>query len=94
MAKPITIIALTITILTTACNSTRDPIDISDPPTQPTANADADPYDTYLELAPPDAPDLTRDDAQARALLGCDTAWATGTTDWALQQAYGDRLCQ
>lgn len=52
-----------------------------------------DPYEVYLrlvdELGITDAPNnLTRDDAQLRALLGCGTAWAPGTVDAALAQAY------
>ncbi len=65
----------------------------SEPPTTTTA-APADPYERFLQLAPPDAPDLTRDDAQARALLGCGTAWASGTTDHALQVAYVDLIAR
>lgn len=49
-----------------------------------------DPYDAYLTLAAdiPDAPEISRDDAQARALLGCGSDWAPGTVDAALQEAY------
>lgn len=50
----------------------------------------ADPYDAYLQLAAgiPDAPDISRDDAQARAMLGCGSTWAPDTVDAALQEAY------
>lgn len=51
-----------------------------------------DPYEVYLEIAPDDAPDLSREDAQTRALLGCETDFAPGTVDAALAEAYAD-LC-
>lgn len=52
----------------------------------------ADPFDVYLSLAPADAPEMTRDDAQARALIGCSSTWAPGTVDAALQQAYAELI--
>lgn len=68
------------------------------PATSAPAAAAADPYDEYLrlvdELGITDAPELTRDDAQLRALLGCGTAWAPGTVDAALQQAYASLIEQ
>lgn len=51
-------------------------------------NDDRDPYEVYLDIAPSDAPSLSREDAQARALLGCGQSWAPGTVDAALQEAY------
>jgi hypothetical protein len=48
----------------------------------------ADPYAIFQTLKPADAPDLSPDDALARAILGCGTEWPPGTTDAALQQAY------
>ncbi len=62
--------------------------------TSPPASTQADPYQVYLTLAPADAPELTPDDAQARAMLGCGTAWAPGTVDAALQQAYAQLIEQ
>ncbi len=53
-----------------------------------------DPYQAYLALAPADAPELSPDDAQARAMLGCGTTWAPGTVDAALQQAYAPLIEQ
>ncbi|WP_262015656.1 hypothetical protein [Micromonospora sp. Mcm103] len=61
--------------------------------TQPAPKATADPYDVYLKLAPKDAPKISREDAQARALLGCGQKWAPGTVDAALAEAYAD-LCK
>lgn len=63
-------------------------------PARDTVEVAADPYERYLELAPPDAPDLTRDDALARAMLGCGTEWPPGTTDAALQEAYAEVIEQ
>lgn len=57
-----------------------------------------DPYEVYLASAPERPADwegewpLSREDAQARALLGCGQRWAPGTIDAALQAAYAD-LC-
>jgi hypothetical protein len=47
-----------------------------------------DPYAAYLASAPADAPPLTPDEAQGRALLGCGVSWAPGTVDAALSVAY------
>lgn len=55
----------------------------------PTVAPDAaDPYAIWQTLKPADAPDLSPDDALARAILGCGQDWPKGTTDHALQQAY------
>lgn len=51
-----------------------------------------DPYEVYLDLAPADAVELSREDAQTRALLGCGRKWAPGTVDAALAEAYAE-LC-
>ncbi|MBQ1061338.1 hypothetical protein [Micromonospora sp. C41] len=53
----------------------------------------ADPYAVYLKLAPKNAPKLSREDAQARAVLGCGQEWAPGTVDAALAKAYAG-LCE
>lgn len=52
-----------------------------------------DPYAVYLKLAPKGAPRLSREDAQARAVLGCGQSWAPGTVDAALATAYAE-LCK
>lgn len=52
------------------------------------AQSEKDPYNTYLRLKPADEDTLSREDAQARAYLGCDQEWAPGTTDRALADAY------
>jgi hypothetical protein len=54
--------------------------------------APVDPYEAYLANAPADAPELSREDAQTRALLGCGQDWAPGTVDAALAEAYAN-LC-
>jgi len=53
----------------------------------------ADPYAVYLKIAPKGAVHLSREDAQARALLGCGQDWAPGTVDAALAKAYAS-LCK
>ncbi|MEU5938630.1 hypothetical protein ABZ807_05480 [Micromonospora sp. NPDC047548] len=62
-------------------------------PRKPAPKATADPYKAYLRMAPDGAPNLSREDAQARALLGCGQKWAPGTVDAALAEAYAD-LCK
>ncbi|NIL42922.1 hypothetical protein HCB17_18540 [Salinispora arenicola] len=63
------------------------------PAPEPSAEpAPADPYEVYLDLAPADAVNLSREDAQARAMLGCGQTWAPGTVDAALAEAYAE-LC-
>lgn len=98
MQRPAALLALVLVLA--SCQSSAEP----DPATQTTALAPAaptgseptnsdDPYLVYLDLAPPDAQvDLSRDDAMARALLGCGQAWPPGTVDAALAEAYG-HLC-
>lgn len=56
-------------------------------PPQPTP-APSDPYQQYLALNPDSDLVLSREDAQARAFLGCGIAWAPGTIDAALAEAY------
>ena len=51
-------------------------------------DADADPYDVYLANNPDTSFILSREDAQTRAMLGCDTDWAPGTIDAVLADAY------
>ncbi|MCN0180116.1 hypothetical protein [Salinispora arenicola] len=62
------------------------------PAPEPPAEPAADPYEVYLDLAPADAAELSREDAQARAMLGCGRTWAPGTVDAALAEAYAE-LC-
>lgn len=66
------------------------------PATQPAAvqPATGDPYAAWLATKPAGAPDLSRDDAMARAMLGCGVTWPAGTTDAALQAAYGPTMCK
>lgn len=47
-----------------------------------------DPYDVYLRNAPSSEKVLSREDAQARAILGCKDTWAPGTVDAVLADAY------
>jgi hypothetical protein len=58
-----------------------------------TSSAAEDPYEVYLRNAPPGAPHLTREDAQARAFLGCGQKFAPGTVDAVLADAYAE-LCK
>ena len=54
-----------------------------------TAGPTEDPYELYLSMAPTDAPDISRDDAQLRAMLGCGVDdWAPGSVDAILAVAY------
>ncbi|WP_080636984.1 hypothetical protein [Salinispora vitiensis] len=62
------------------------------PSAEPAADTPADPYEVYLDLAPAGAVELSREDAQTRALLGCGRKWAPGTVDAALAEAYAE-LC-
>lgn len=47
-----------------------------------------DPYEVYLATNPNAELVLSREDAQARAYLGCGQTFAPGTTDAALADAY------
>ncbi len=62
-------------------------------PTEAAPKETVDPYEAYLKLAPKDAPEISREDAQIRALLGCNQKFAPGTVDAALAEAYAD-LCK
>lgn len=50
-------------------------------------------YEAYLATNPDPTLVLSREDAQARALLGCGQLFAPGTIDAALAEAYGP-LCE
>ncbi len=52
-----------------------------------------DPYAVYLRNAPAGEKVISREDAQTRALLGCNMKWAPGTVDAVLADAYRD-LCK
>ena len=87
--------ALLLALILSACASgstvttdTTPPTATAGADTTATTAGDVDPYETFLALAPPDAPAITRDDAQLRAMLGCGNTFAPGTTDAALQEAY------
>lgn len=84
------VIAVFAAALLVGCSSEDESAPVDTPSQAPTETAD--PFDRYLELAPADAPELTRDDAQTRALLGCGQEWPPGTVDAALAEAYAD-LC-
>lgn len=71
---------------------TSSPSQAPAPSAEPAADTAADPYEVYLDLAPDDAVDLSREDAQTRAYLGCGQPWAPGTVDAALAKAYAE-LC-
>jgi hypothetical protein len=79
--KMITTIALAIALAASCSSNSDDPKDSS-----------TDPYDTYIANAPKTEPTLSREDAQARARLGCGQDWAPGTIDAILADAYKD-LC-
>ncbi|MCN0153207.1 hypothetical protein [Salinispora arenicola] len=81
-------IYLTVTDETSPTSSTSQ-VPAPEPSAEP---APADPYEVYLDLAPVDAVSLSREDAQARAMLGCGQTWAPGTVDAALAEAYAE-LC-
>lgn len=51
-----------------------------------------DPYNVYMANNPDPSSVLSREDAQARALLGCKMKWAPGTVDYVLHEAY-EGLC-
>jgi hypothetical protein len=48
----------------------------------------ADPYEVYVENNPPGQKLISREDAQARAYLGCGMKFAPGTVDYVLREAY------
>lgn len=98
MTTPTTIAAaLLLALAATSCFEDGDTLDpMTEATNVPATTAAADPYNHYLELAAtiPDAPDISRGDAQLRAMLGCGTAWAPGTVDAALALAYADLIEQ
>jgi len=53
-----------------------------------TTQTTVDPYDVYLKNNPEPGHVISREDAQTRALLGCDQPWAPGTVDAVLHDAY------
>lgn len=63
-----------------------------EPAVTTTPAAATDPYQVWLERAPSDAPSLSRDDAVARAMLGCGQSWPPGTTDAVLAEVYADYI--
>lgn len=65
-----------------------------EPTTTTTTTAAVDPYAVYLAHNPDPTLVLTREDAQARAYLGCGTTWAPGTIDAALADAYRPGVCE
>ncbi len=98
-----TTITLALALITLGACSSSTPAETPPPPSTTaaaapastsTTAAQADPYQAYLAIAPADAPALTPDDAQTRAMLGCGTTWAPGTVDAALQQAYAPLIEQ
>lgn len=87
-ARPLAALALTAALA--GCASDAEP---APAPSNAAPSSTVDPYDAYQRLAPDGAPNLSREDAQARALLGCGQQWAPGTVDAALATAYAD-LCK
>jgi hypothetical protein len=90
-------IALALVILLAGgCGTSNPPPFPSSIPNSAVTVAAADPYDTYQQLVTSwgitDAPDLTRDWALARALLGCSSTWPPKTIDAALAQAYAAQI--
>ncbi|MGH6693422.1 MAG: hypothetical protein ACREF4_22360 [Gammaproteobacteria bacterium] len=84
MSRTVIPAAAVMLVLATGCGG-------SDNPSEPAG--DADPYEVYLEIAPDGALDLSREDAQTRAYLGCGHRFAPGTVDAALAEAYAELLC-
>lgn len=76
--NPMRRLIIALIIGTAACSSS------ADIPASPAV----DPYDVYVANNPTGEKVISREDAQARALLGCGTAWAPGTVDYVLAQAY------
>ena len=52
-----------------------------------------DPYEVYLANNPDPSLILSRDDAMARAFLGCGQKWPQGTVDAVLADAYDPTIC-
>lgn len=91
-ARPLAALALVL-VAAAGCTSDPAPAPPGTAPSSAAPNSPVDPYDAYQQLAPDGAPKLSREDAQTRALLGCGQAWAPGTVDAALADAYAD-LCK
>lgn len=90
------LIAALLLVLTRRDGDASTPAGIPSPAatsTNPAPTTSADPYETYLKLAPKGSLHLSREDAQTRAYLGCGQTWAPGTVDAALAVAYKD-LCK
>lgn len=62
----------------------------------PSTTAQIDPWETFLVLAKAQgvevSPTMTRDDALARALIGCGITWPPKTVDALLAQAYSVQI--
>ena len=69
------------------------PVAQSSSAAEPEPTEAEDPYEVYLKNRPKGSPKLSREDAQARAYLGCGQEWAPGTVDAVLAEAYAD-LCE
>lgn len=67
-----------------------------DPPDEAVAHADQQAYDAFVAMAETidDAPDLSLEDAVARAALGCSMQWPDGSVDAALQLAFAPQVAQ
>jgi hypothetical protein len=81
------IVALLIMLMmsTPAVHPSRAPSPV---PSQAASTNAYDPYPVYFVNSPIGVKHLTREDAQARAYLGCGQTFAPGTVDAALADAY------
>ncbi len=94
MRTTITILALAITLA--ACGSTSTTATATSATATTTTQA-VDPWETLqanAKAAGIDATFLDRDEALARALLGCGTTWPPNTLDALLAQAYALQINQ
>lgn len=64
------------------------PVETTSKAGTPVTSSAPDPYAVYRANAPKGEPVLSRDDAATRAKLGCGQAFAPGTIDAVLAQAY------
>jgi hypothetical protein len=86
------LLLLLLALTLTGCSGGESPSDVpTDAPSGERAEP-VDPYDVYVKNNPPGEKVISREDAQARAYLGCDMKFAPGTVDYVLQEAYAD-LC-
>lgn len=94
MIKLLSALCAATIVLASGCteDAPEPPATSQEPPAPTSQESQADPYEVYLENAPEDAPELSREDAQTRALLGCGRDWAPGTVDAVLAEAYKE-LC-